>query len=63
MAVTQMDYTAYRALQQAIHDRLAEHQWVGRERHPRPVGWVQVGEALDDGIAALEAAGYRVVKA
>lgn len=63
MALTQLDYTAYRTLQRVLHDRLAEHQWEGREVHPRPVGWHDIGHALDEAVSALEAVGYRVVKA
>lgn len=63
MALTTMDYTAYRALQRAIHDHLADVQWQGRFQHPRAIGWGDVGLALDEAIVALEAAGYRVVKA
>lgn len=62
MPLTQLDYTAHRTLQRALHDHLVEVQWAGREVHPRPIGWAEVGDALDAAVAALEAAGYRVVK-
>lgn len=61
MAITTLDYAAHRALQRAIHDHLVDVQWDGRITHPAPIGWHDVGAALELAVQALEGAGYRIV--
>jgi hypothetical protein len=62
MALTQVDYTAYRTMQEVLHRRLDAAQGPAYSI-PRLITWDDVGVALDDAVEALETAGYRIVKA